>query len=235
MPLPLSSHIETPILQELAAVGGTDDVRFLYDRLISYFPSLSDADISAIKSGEHRFWKKAVQKAGKMLDENNLIRRERGVWTLTQKGRKFVEQESEGIIFTSPDTESESLSHKQIQEMLVKIGEILGFFAETEFQYYDVVWRETTNHQRLSHVFEVQSKGNIDSAFAKLKRAHDSQRSKIFLILDNERDANRAQRSLALEFRELENILVIISFVELRKIHENLSSIGKFLPSFLRA
>ncbi len=235
MPLPLSSNIETPILQELAAVGGTDDVRFLYDRLISYFPSLSDAEISAIKAGEQRFWKKIVQKAGKNLDENNLIRRDRGIWSLTEKGRNSVELESEGIIFTTPEFENEALSHKQVQEMLVQIAEILGFYGEIEFQYYDVVWREKNNRQRLSHVFEVQSKGNIDSAFAKLKRAYDAQRSKIFLILDSERDATRAEKSLAQEFRELENILVILSFAELRKIHENLSSIAKFLPAFLRA
>jgi hypothetical protein len=235
MPLPLSSNIETPILQELSAVGGTDDVRFLYERLISYFPSLSDAEISAIKAGEQRFWKKMVQRAGKTLDESNLIRRERGIWSLTESGKRAVESETEGIIFTTTEIEVESLSHRQIQEMLVQIAEILGFTGETEFQYYDVVWREKTNQQRLSHVFEVQSKGNIDSAFAKLKRAYDAQRSKIFLILDSERDANRAEKSLSQEFRELENVLVIMSFVELRKIHGNLSSIAKFLPSFLRA
>lgn len=233
MPLPLSSNIETPILQELAAVGGTDDVRFLYERLISYFPSLSDAEISAIKSGEHRYWKKAVQKAGKTLDEDNLIRRERGIWSLTENGAKNVEAETEGIILTK--TENESLSHGQIQAMIVRIGEILGFYAETEFQFYDVVWREMPTNQRLSHVFEVQSKGNLDSAFAKLKRAHDAQRSKIFLILDSERDTNRAKKSLAQEFRELENVLTILSFVELRKLHENLSAISNLLPNFLRA
>jgi hypothetical protein len=233
MPLPLSPNIETPILHELSAVGGTDDVRFLYERLISYFPSLSDAEVSAIKSGEHRFWKKAVQKAGKALDEDNLIRRDRGIWSLTEKGKQMVEAETDGIIFSK--TENESLSHKQIQEMLVKIGQILGFDAETEFQFYDVVWRETPKSQRLSHVFEVQSKGNIDSAFAKLKRAYDSQRSKVYLVLDSERDTNRAQKSISLEFREIENVLTILSFAELRKIHENLSSIATYLPNFLRA
>jgi hypothetical protein len=235
MPLPLFSNVEMPILQELSAVGGTDDVRFLYERLVSYFPSLSDAEISAIRAGEQRFWKKIVQKAGKTLDEDGLIRRDRGIWSLTEKGRKSVETETEGIIFTTTEFENETLSHRQVQEMIVQIAEILGFSGETEYQFYDVVWREKNNHQRLSHVFEVQSKGNIDSAFAKLKRAHDAQRSKVFLILDSERDANRAAKSLAQEFRELENILVIMSFVELRKIHENLSAIAKFLPNFLRA
>jgi hypothetical protein len=235
MPLPLSKNIESPILQELFAVGGTDDVRFLYERLISYFPSLSDAEISAIKSGTQKFWKKAVQKAGKTLDENKLLRRDRGIWSLTEKGKTLVDSETDGIIFTSSETKNSLLTHNQIQEMIVVIGEILGFYGETEFQYYDVVWREKTNNQRLSHVFEVQSKGNIDSAFAKLKRAHDAQRSKIFLILDSERDANRAQKSLTHEFREIEDVLTILSFAELRKIHDNLAAIAKFLPNFLRA
>ncbi len=235
MPLPFSTNIEIPILQELSAVGGTDDVRFLYERLISYFPSLSDAEIAAIKAGEHKYWKKAVQKAGRSLDESNLIRRERGNWSLTEMGRKSVERETAGFILSTAGIENELLSHKQIQQILLEIGEILGYYGETEFNYYDVIWRETPNNQRLSHVFEVQSRGNLDSAFAKLKRAYEAQRSKIFLILSSERDTNRAQKSLSREFLELENVLIILSFVELKKIHENLSSIAKFLPNFLRA
>ncbi|HEY8560564.1 MAG TPA: winged helix-turn-helix domain-containing protein [Pyrinomonadaceae bacterium] len=235
MPLPFYTNIETPILHELSAVGGTDDVRFLYVRLISYFPALSDAEIAAIKAGTQRFWKKAVQKAGKTLDESHLIRRDRGVWSLTEKGKILVTQESEGFYFAPPEIENNTLSHQQVQRMLVEIAGFLGYFGETEFQFYDVVWRETAKSQRLSHVFEVQSKGNLDSAFAKLKRAHDAQRSKIFLILDSERDANRAQKSLALEFRELEHVLTVINFAELRKIHENLNAIAKFLPAFLQA
>jgi Mrr N-terminal domain len=235
MSLPFAPNIEMPILQELSAVGGADDVRFLYERLISYFPSLSDAEISAIKSGENKSWKKSVQKAGRMLDENSLIIRERGLWKITDKGKRKVADETAGIIYSKKDAQNDSLSHQEIQSLTVKIGNILGFNAETEFQYYDVVWRETPANKRLSHVFEVQSKGNLDSAFAKLKRAHDAQRSKIFLILANERDTNRAHKSLTHEFRELENVITILSFVELRKIHDNLAAIAEILPNFLRA
>ena len=117
--------------------------------------------------------------------------------------------------------------------MLVEIGEILNFSCETEFEYYDVVWRENQNSRRLSHVFEVQSKGNLDSAFAKLKRAYDAQRSKPFLILANERDTKRALQSLAREFRELENVISILSFVEIGQVHKNLKNIGKILPKLL--
>ncbi len=235
MTLPLASNIEIPVLHELYAVGGKEDVRYLYIRLISYFPSLSDAEINVIKSGKLKNWKTAVQKAGKYLAEQNLILRNYGVWQLTEKGKKTIETETDGILFSNSNNENAILTHKAIQTMLVSIGEYLGYFAETEFQFYDVVWRETPNNQRLSHVFEVQSKGNLDSAFAKLKRAHDAQRSNIFLVLSTERDTNRAASSINREFRELENVINIISFFEIKKIHDNLASIAKFLPKFLRA
>ena len=118
--------------------------------------------------------------------------------------------------------------------MIVEVGMSLGFYAETEFEYYDVIWRESRQSPRISHVFEVQSKGNIDSAFAKLKRAYDTQRSKPFLILASERDTRRAVKSLINEFREIQAVITILSFVEMRKIHENLHSIAEYLPKFLK-
>jgi len=231
MSLPIYTIIETPILQELSALGGSDDVKFLYERLISYFPQISESEISQIKAGKNQYWRKAVQKAGKSLDEQNLIRRTRGFWSLTDIGKKFIEDENLGIITSHP--QPNFLSHGDIQEMLCKVGEILGYVSQKEFEFYDVIWRESEKSQRISHVFEVQSKGNIDSAFAKLKRAFDAQRSKPFLILASERDSKRAAKSITQEFRELEKVITILSFAELRKIHENLSAISDFLPVLL--
>ncbi len=231
MSLPVFTSIETPILHELLAVGGRDDVRFLYERLISYFPQLNDAEIRQIKDNTSKNWRNSVQKAARLLDDKRLIKRERGIWTLTDRGKSTAEAETSGIVAITIVTDA--LSHQDIQQMLCEIGVILGFYAQKEFEYYDVVWRENEKGQRLSHVFEVQSKGNIDSAFAKLKRAFDAQRSKPFLILSSERDSNRATKSLAHEFRELENVITILSFAELRKVHENLSAIGKILPKFM--
>lgn len=232
MPLPLTSNIEIPILQELVAVGGDDDVRFLYQRLVSYFPSLSDGELFEIRNNANRKWRAAVQKAGKSLNERQHIRRERGFWRITDAGRKLVELESDG--FAIAKTETVFLTHEGIQRMIVEIGEILGFYAVVEFEFYDVVWRANRDSQRISHVFEVQSKGNIDSAFAKLKRAFDAQRSQPFLILSSERDTNRAAQSLNREFREIQDALTILSFVELEKIHGNLSGIKDLLPKFLK-
>ena len=231
MPIPKISSIETPILQELVAIGGTDNLRFLYERVIAYFPQLSDDEISEIKNGKSKNWRNAVQKAGKSLDENGFIKRTHGVWTITDKGK--IEVEAETIGFNLTKSQEENLSHTNIQEMLVEIGESLNFYAETEFEFYDVVWRETPKNQRLSHIFEVQSKGNIDSAFAKLKRAYNAQRSKPFLVLSTERDLNRARKSLSREFQDIEKVVTILTFTQIKQVHQNLKNIAEIIKEFL--
>ncbi len=231
MPIPKVSSIEMPILQELVATGGADNLRFLYERLPAYFPQISEKEIGEIKSGTNKAWRNAVQKAGKFLDEQKLIERMRGNWTITERGKKEVEKETSG--FTLTKSSQDNLSHTTVQEMLVKTGENLGFYAETEFEFYDVIWRETPNNQRISHVFEVQSKGNIDSAFAKLKRAYQAQRTKPFLVIASERDLNRARQSLNREFHDIENVVTILTFAQIKQVHQNLKNIAEIIKEFL--
>lgn len=231
MSLPNASAIEIPILQELSAIGGTDNLRFIYERLIPYFPQITEAESAEIKRGANKYWRNAVQKAGKTLDEKNLLERKRGIWTITEKGFELVENETSG--FTLTKNKEKNLSHIEIQEMLVKIGEELNFYAETEFEYYDVIWREKNGSVRLSHIFEVQSRGNLDSAFAKLKRAYQAQRTKPFLIVSDETNLNRARKSLNLEFRDMESAVTILTFAQIEKVYQNLVSIGDILPMLL--
>ena len=231
MPIPKVSSIEIPILQELVATGGTDNLRFLYERLLAYFPQLSEKEISEIKNGRNKSWRNAVQKAGKILDEQNLIERERGNWTITERGKNEAAKETSG--FTLTISQTKNLSHTNIQAMLMEIGESLGFYAETEFEFYDVIWRETAKSQRLSHIFEVQSKGNIDSAFAKLKRAYQAQRTKPFLVITSERDLNRARKSLSREFQDIETVVTILTFAQIKQVHQNLKNIAEIIKEFL--
>lgn len=231
MSFPKTSALEMPILQELVAIGGAEDVRFLYSRLINYFPQISEEEIVLIRRNNLESWRKLVQRAGRELDEKGLLKRNQGFWTITERGEREVETESQG--FEIAKNEPEELTHSEIQKMLVEIGKSLGFYAETEFEFYDVVWRENRKSQRLSHVFEVQSKGNIDSAFAKLKRAYSAQRSKIFLVLTSERDLNRAGKSLEREFQDLENAVVILTFPQIKLVFQNLRNIAEILREFL--
>jgi len=233
MSLPQVNSIEMPVLQELAVTGGTDDVRFLYERLIGYFPQIEEHEIREIKSDKSKNWRKAVQKAGRNLDEKGFIKRNRGLWTILEKGREAVQSETSSFTLSVPNVEP--TTHLNIQTLLVEIGEYLGYFAEIEFEYYDVIWRETPNSQRVSHIFEVQSKGNIDSAFAKLKRAYQTQRSKPFLVITSERDLNRARQSLSREFQDIDSVIAILTFVQVKQIHRNLKGISDILPKFLES
>lgn len=232
MSLPITSTIETPILQELIAVGGSDYLKFLYHRLIAYFPQLSEQEISDIKSESNLKWRGAVQKAGRTLDENGFLSRKKGLWTITEKGRRIVQSEILEFTLSKP-LERPISTHSDIQQMLVSIGNILGFFAAVEFKFYDVVWRESEKTARLSHIFEVQSKGNLDSAFAKLKRAYQAQRTKPFLIISSERDLKRAQKSLAREFQEMESVICILTFVQIENAFQNLKNSAEIIKEFL--
>lgn len=231
MSFPKSFALETPIMQELNAIGGAEDVRFLYTRLISYFPQITDEEIILIRRDSLESWRKLVQRAGRELDEKGFLKRQKGIWTITERGKREIAAENQG--FEIKPSEAAELSHGEIQKMLFEIGESLGFFSETEFEFYDVVWRENKRSSRLSHVFEVQSKGNIDSAFAKLKRAYVAQRSKVFLVLTSERDLNRARKSLEREFQELENTVVILTFPQVQLVFQNLKNVAEILREFL--
>src|SRR4051812_44721804 len=235
MAYPGVARIELPILQELAATGGVEDVRFLYNRLAGHFPQLNDGEVRALENGHRTEWRRLVQRAGRALAGKREVERKQGRWTMTQTGRKRVSDG--GQIFSLTETHetprTDALTHGDVERMLLDIGRVLGYHAESEFEYYDVVWRASPSSPRLSHVFEVQHKGNIDAAMAKLKRAYEAQRSKPFLIVASERDTNRANRNMSQArtgaFHEIGRATKILSFEQLNKLHRALTSVEDLL------
>ncbi|HEX8141858.1 MAG TPA: hypothetical protein VF553_04625 [Pyrinomonadaceae bacterium] len=237
MAYPGVARIELPILQELVATGGTEDVRFLYERLVGYFPQLASEDVHALSNGHRAQWRKLVQRAGRMLSDKRQIERRHGHWSITTAGRRRALDEGlqfslSGAHPTGEPTGTE-LSHQDVQQMLLDIGRVLGYYAESEFEYYDVVWRASEQSPRLSHVFEVQRKGNIDAALAKLKRAYEAQRSKPFLIVTSEHDTVRAQKQMSQArtgaFHEIGRVTAILSFEQLQRLHRALTSVEDLL------
>lgn len=237
MAYPSVERIELPLLQELVATGGVEHARFLYDRLVAYFPQLGPEEVLAASNGHRRQWRRLVQAAARGLDERREIERERGRWRVTERGRRRVSEEEIQFTLSGPapagEAATEGLSHGEVQGMLLDIARVLGHAAEAEFDYYDVVWREAEDSPRISHVFEVQRRGNVDAALAKLKRAYDAQRSRPFLVVASERDTNRAERQLSLArtgpFHEIGRVTTILSFEQLRRLHRALTSVEDLL------
>ena len=80
-----------------------------------------------------------------------------------------------------PATANESLSlHDEIKEKLVIIGKLLGFESRSEVRIttgavVDAVWEaKIGNMGKAIYVFEVQSKGSIDSLIINLKKAQNN-------------------------------------------------------------
>ena len=238
MAYPSAARIELPILEELIATGGREDVRYLYERLVDYFPQLEEQEVRAIRNGHRSQWRRLVQRAGRALDDRREIERCQGLWSITSTGRKRAADEGQPFSFTEATEANRPapLSHTDIQRMLLDIGRVLGYHAESEFEYYDVVWRSSASSPRLSHVFEVQHKGNIDAALAKLKRAYEAQRSKPYLIITSERDTTRALKSMNAArtgaFHEIGRATVILSFEQLSRLHRSLTSVEDLLREF---
>jgi hypothetical protein len=162
------------------------------------------------------------------------LRRERTRWTLTPKGRRRIEEEAMRPTPVSASIEGpRAVSHKEAQLMLVEIGEMLGRHAEAEFEYYDVVWRDSPSSPRLSHVFEVQVAGSVDSALTRLKHAYDSQRSRPFLVIADERAGRFAGRRLTGSFHEIWEAITVIGMGELQSLYESLKAQKELLEKII--
>ena len=86
--------------------------------------------------------------------------------------------------------------HDRLKSKIKEIGEVLGKKCHMEFREgpyeYDVVWKEIEALQP-SHVFEVQDKGNVDSALSKLQHAQHIWRPTggLFIVVTEEKDRNK--------------------------------------------
>jgi hypothetical protein len=226
MSFPETTRIELPILQELKVTGGTDQLRYLYERLPRYFPQLTRQDLDERSEDGRSRWFRAVQRAGRQLEEKGELRREKHQWKITAKGLKRVEAEEMQLDARDAHDErkEKTLTHKEAQAMLVEIGLMLGKHAEAEYEHYDVVWRDSASSPRLSHVFEVQISGSVDSALTRLKHAYDAQRSRPFLIIAGERDKRFAGKRLTGSFHEIWDIITVIGVGELQQLFEALKT-----------
>ncbi len=228
MSFPELSRLELPVLQELKATGGGDQLRYLYDRLARYFPQLSVGDLNQRTENGRNRWHRLVQRAGRELEAKGELRRHNSHWKLTAKGARRVEAEALHIEFGKALTDKSAgnglkkLTHKKAQAMLVEIGLMLGKHAESEFEHYDVVWRDSQSAPRLSHVFEVQISGSVDSALTRLKHAYDAQRSLPFLVIAGERDKRFAGKRLTGSFHEIWEVITVIGAGELQRLYEAL-------------
>ena len=110
-------------------------------------------------------------------------------------------------------------SHDDIQEILVEIGKLQGYVAESEYPCdggrLDVVWRRLERSVP-TRVFEIHVGGDIYHALGKLKHAFDLWNSHIFIVT-SEVERNKVESLLSGTFHEIRSR---IKFIELEQVDE---------------
>jgi len=121
--------------------------------------------------------------------------------------------------------------HEHFKELLRQVGDILGYYPEVEFHespyVYDVVWKTFPQAPRPGFVFEVQDKGNLIEALAKLQHAKDTWGSRLFLTVTGDRDLKRIDKLVAPmltgTFHRLARDLVLLPPEQIARLYESLN------------
>ena len=144
----------------------------------------------------------------------------------------------------TPKTASESKSlHDEIKEKLVAIGELLGFESRSEVRIaagavVDAVWEaKIGNMGKAIYVFEVQSKGSIDSLILNLKKAQSNAAVQaVVAVADEEQLAKIIRESAGVidekSLRTWNSDDVLAVYDSLARAHESINKLALVPESF---
>ncbi|MBR6430276.1 MAG: hypothetical protein IKS27_03595 [Oscillospiraceae bacterium] len=144
----------------------------------------------------------------------------------------------------APKTASDSKSlHDEIKEKLVAIGELLGFESRSEVKItagavVDAVWEaKIGNMGKAIYVFEVQSKGSIDSLILNLKKAQSNAAVQaVVAVADEEQLAKIIRESAGVidekSLRTWNSEDVLAVYDSLARAHESINKLALVPESF---
>ncbi|NLE95265.1 MAG: hypothetical protein GX600_06230 [Dehalococcoidia bacterium] len=207
MSLPTEKDIRLPLLRVIADAGGELPMAEAIRRVEAHFPNLTDEDKRLRRKSGGLTWPNRVQWVRQALVVAGCLYREpRGIWRITPQGREYLEIGGAVEPLAPPPlrpplpplSPPPERLHKGLEDKLSHIALLLGYYAEAEFSEapyrYDVVWKEYAGGVRPDAVFEVQDKGNLIEALAKLQHARDIWGSHLFLVVTGEKDQKKVQQ-----------------------------------------
>ena len=154
------------------------------------------------------------------------------------------EPNNQPVVDVKPKTAGESKSlHNEIKEKLVAIGELLGFDSHAEVRVtagavVDVVWEaKIGNMGKAIYVFEVQSKGSIDSLILNLKKAQSNAAVQAVVAVSDEEQLAKIIRESAgvidekaLRTWDADDVLAV--YDALVRAHESINKLALVPESF---
>ena len=118
--LPSQTEIEIPLLEALVELGGQAEPKVIYALVTEKFPNISKSALTeALPSGRNK-WTNKIQWVRQQLVSNSEIDSpRRGIWRITDKGRRRLANQGDTAPVTTPTTED-----KYLKGDLVTNGEL---------------------------------------------------------------------------------------------------------------
>lgn len=185
---------------------------------------------------------KALESAG--VEDCDLLAVDYFLWDEVLPLAEKKESGDPSPVLAKPKTSGDSKSlHEEIQDKLVAIGELLGFESRSEVKIadgaiVDAVWEaKIGNMGKAMYVFEVQSKGSIDSLILNLRRAQaNAAVQAVVAVADDEQLARIRRESAgvidknALRTWESDDVLTV--YDSLTRAHESINKLKLVPDSF---
>lgn len=150
-----------------------------------------------------------------------------------------VEKNLSKLRKTKPETKSKaetqeelSFIHNDVRDKLKEIGEWLGFAAKVEQKVaagskVDAIWESTIgNMGRVIYVFEVQTKGNIDSLIINLLKSLNNQAVQGVVAVSDENQLQKIKSQVS-EVGGLRDKLKYWNYEEVLEVHASLAFVNE--------
>lgn len=186
---------------------------------------------------------KAIKSAG--VEDCDLLAVDYFLWDEVLPLAEKKEPDAQAAVSAKPKTTSDSKSlHDEIKEKIVAIGELLGFESRSEVRIttgavVDAVWEaKIGNMGKAIYVFEVQSKGSIDSLILNLKKAQSNAAVQaVVAVADEEQLAKICRESMGVidndSLRTWDSDDVLAVYDSLTRAHESINKLRIGTREFL--
>jgi len=174
-----------------------------------------------------------LKKAG--FEDNNLLAVDYFIWEELQVednlSKIYTKEAKSKAIRETEIPETTEFVHDDIRDKLRDIGQWLGFTADIERKVsegskVDTIWEATIgNMGRVIYVFEVQTKGSIDSLILNLLKALNNQAVQGVVAVSDKNQLERIRKH-ASDVRELRDKLKYWDYEEISRIHESLEFVN---------
>ena len=89
---PKQKDVEVPLLEVLVELGGQGKTKEIYPLVTKKFPEIRDEDLTeALPSGGFKWTNRIQWVRLRLIDKGEMESPSRGIWAITDKGRKRVE------------------------------------------------------------------------------------------------------------------------------------------------